>query len=105
MGYPYQISASVGTTKVRYSMDRVGPYKLPGWVEALEIENTHATNDLYISFDFRGAEKRTLGPGDVWSIDTYSDKLKRGLVREFTVWGSAAGTTFEITVLITEPRD
>jgi len=54
---------------------------------ALLIENTHATQNILVSFD-DGTTFKTLEPGDTLSVDTS--------ISSFKIKGSGAATTYEI---------
>jgi hypothetical protein len=104
MGYAFPLSVkTVGTTKLTWGMYKAGVYRVPNYIESLDLENTHPTQTLYLSTDGGLTIMRTIEAGQTWSRDFYNQRLDRGTLEEFTLWGSASATTFEGTLIISEP--
>jgi len=72
-------NGSVGTAAATVTLAATGV--------ALLIENTHAAQNILVSFD-AGTTWKTLNPNDTLSVDTS--------MSSFQIKGSAAATTYEI---------
>lgn len=94
MGYPFICPIkTVDTAKIKIGKDETGNYKIPNYISSFEIENTHASQSLYVSFD-GGLNYRTIAYGDTWSAEF--KEPERAKVGELTIWGSGSATTFEL---------
>lgn len=80
---PEHHNGSVGTTAATIT--------LSGTSVNVNIHNTHASNNLLVSFD-AGAKFYTLEAGSYWNIEMN--------VATFKVKGSGAGTTYEIVAVV-----
>ena len=82
-GVPEHHNGTVGTSAATVTFSETS--------KSVLFRNTHATNDLLISFD-GGSTFFTVPPGETMSID--------GAAASVDVKGSAAGTTFEGLVVV-----
>lgn len=79
-------------------MDGTGEKKLTNYLEAIEIENMHASQLIYISFSSDYTRYRTINVGETYTV-TIQDPAK-SKVREVHLWANGAATDCEIAIQV-----